>query len=195
MCNHHVGRRHHHAGIAHANGHLTAQGFVTRTEHIAERLGAMKTGDLSHLLLQGTHRQIGAVRHGGTQRQHALGARFAEYLADDAAAGHQRRPFDRGDIGRLRGQRSTLVHIKARLRPRPDQALILQIGIGLQHGGMADTHLRTQLAHRRHPLAGLIHAAADIVGQLLGDALIEQQIGHGCGSAKLNRYSNKAGSH
>ena len=195
MCNHHVGRGHHHAGIAHANGHLTAQGLVTWAEHITKRLGAMKPGDLGHLLLQGTHRQIGAVWHSGAERQHALGARFAEYLADDAATGHQCRPFDRGNVRRLCGQRRTLVHIKARLRPRPDQALILQIGIGLQHGGMADTHLRTQLAHRRHPLAGLIHAAADIVGQLLGNALIEQQIGHGCGSAELNRYSNKAGSH
>jgi len=83
------------------------------------------------------------------------------------------------------------VHI-AGLRPRADQALIFQIGIGLQHGGMADAELHAHLAHRGHPLARLVDAAADIFRQLLSDTLIEQQISHGCIPALLNRNSKPA---
>jgi len=43
---------------------------------------------------------------------------------------------------------------------------------------MTDTHLHAELAHRRHALTRLVDTAADILGQLLGNALIEQQIGH-----------------
>src|SRR3990167_9369702 len=73
---------------------------------------------------------------------------------------------------------------------RANQALVLQVGVGLQHRGMTDAELRTHLAHRRHPLSRLINAAADVFRQLLGDTLIEQQTGHGRLPALLNRYSN-----
>jgi hypothetical protein len=43
---------------------------------------------------------------------------------------------------------------------------------------MADIKLRAHLAHRRDPFARLIDAAPDILGQLLGDALIKQKVGH-----------------
>jgi hypothetical protein len=43
---------------------------------------------------------------------------------------------------------------------------------------MADAELSTHLAHRRHTLAGSIDAPPDVLGKLLGNALIEQQIGH-----------------
>ena len=89
------------------------------------------------------------------------------------------RALDASDIRGLRSQGGGLVHIVARLRPGPDQTLILEIGVGLQHRGMADVELGTHLAHGRYALTWLIDTATDVIGQLLGDALVQQQVGHG----------------
>ncbi|MCY1344480.1 hypothetical protein D9M69_305170 [compost metagenome] len=175
---HHLGRVDHHAGVAHADRHLAAQRLEAGAEHVAERPRAVEAGDLGELLVQRAHRQVVDVRHRGAEREHALAARLGEYLVDDAGAGDQARPFDAGDVRGRRGQRRGLVHVEAGLRAGADQALVLQVGIGLQHGGVADVELLAHLAHRRHALARQVDAAADVFGQLLGDALIEQQIGH-----------------
>ncbi|MNN68174.1 hypothetical protein D3C81_1838600 [compost metagenome] len=71
------------------------------------------------------------------------------------------------------------MHVEARLRTSADQALVLEGGVGLQHSCMADVELGAQFAYRGHPLARLVDATANVLGQLLGNALIEEQIGHG----------------
>ena len=70
------------------------------------------------------------------------------------------------------------MHVVARLRPRPNQPLVFQVGVGLQHRGMAHIELGTHLAHRRHALPRLVNTAADVLSQLLGNTLVKQQIGH-----------------
>src|SRR5690606_40647978 len=79
---------------------------------------------------------------------------------------------------------------EARLGPRAALALVFDIGVSLQHGGVPDAQLHAHLAHRGHPLPGPIDAAADILRELLGNALIEQQIGHLAESPQLNRNSS-----
>ena len=118
------------------------------------------------------------MRHGGAQRNQPFTTGLAEHLVDDAAARDQRGPLDPRDIGCRRGEHRGLVDIKAGLRARPDHALIFEIGVGLEHCRMADAQLPAHLAYRRHTFAGSIHPAPDILGELLGNALIEQQIGH-----------------
>ncbi|MNH22292.1 hypothetical protein D3C79_821440 [compost metagenome] len=110
--------------------------------------------------------------------EHPVAPSFGQNLLDDAAARHQAGALDPGDVRRLRSQGGCLVYVVAGLRPRANQALVFEVGIGLQHGGMTDIELRAHLAHRRHTLTWLIHTAANIFGQLLGDALVEQQVGH-----------------
>ncbi|MNH09033.1 hypothetical protein D3C79_684750 [compost metagenome] len=178
MGDHHLAGVNHHAGITHADGDLPAQRLKARAEHIAERPRAMETGDLGQLLMQRPHRQVVDMGHRRAEREHAVAPRFGQHLLDDAAAGDQTGTLDPGDIRGLRSQRRGLVHIIARLRTSPDQPLVFQVGIGLQHRGMTDVELRTHLAYRRHPLTRLIDTTADVFGQLLGDTLVEQQVGH-----------------
>ena len=166
-------------GIAHANGNLPAQRLETRAEHVTERARAVKAGDLGNLLVQGTHRQVVDMRHRSAERKYTIAARFGEHLLDDAGTGHKTRALHPGDVGGLRSQGRRLVHIVARLRPRTDQPLIFEIGIGLQHRGMADIELGAHLAHGGYPLAWLVDTTADVIGQLLGDTLVQQQVGHG----------------
>ena len=196
----HVGGVDHHAGVAHADRHLAAQRFEAGAEHVAEGARAVEAGDLGQLLVQRTDREVVHMGHGGAQGEHAFTAGFGEHLVDDAGAGDQARPLDPGDIRGGGGQRRGLVHVEAGLRARADQPLVLQVGVGLQHRGVADIELRAHLAHRGHTFARLVDTTADVFGQLLGDALIEQQIGHGGGtwftgpkqyrsSNELHRYS------
>ena len=173
-----LARIHHHTGIAHANRHLAAQRLVARAEHVAECPRAVKPRDLRQLLVQRPYRQVIHMRHGRPQRNQPLAARLAEHLIDDAAAGDQFRPLDLGNIRGRRSEYGRLVDVEAGLRARTDHALIFEIGVCLQHRGVADTQLSAHLAYRRHALTGAIYAAPNIFGKLLGNALIEQQIGH-----------------
>ncbi|MCY1286761.1 hypothetical protein D9M70_357380 [compost metagenome] len=116
--------------------------------------------------------------HRRAQGERAFAAGFGQHLLDNAGAGDQAGALDAGDIRGGCGQGRRLVHVEAGLRTGADQALVFQAGIGLQHGGVADIELGTELAHRGYALAGLVDATADVIGQLLGDALVEQQIGH-----------------
>ncbi|MCY1413477.1 hypothetical protein D9M71_289100 [compost metagenome] len=175
---HHFARVHHHAGIAHADRHLAPQRLEAGAEHVAEGARAVEAGDLGQLLVQGAHRQVVDVGHGSAQGEYAFAAGLGQYLLDDAGAGDQAGALDPGDVRGLRGQGRGLVHVIARLRPRPDKPLVLKIGIGLQHRGMADVELGAHLAHGRYPLAWLVDTATDIIGQLLGDTLVQQQVGH-----------------
>ncbi|MNM68834.1 hypothetical protein D3C81_804020 [compost metagenome] len=168
-----------HARITHADSDLPAQRLEARAEHIAESTRAVKTGDLGNLLMQGPHRQVVDMRNGGTERKHAITTGLGQYLLDDARAGDQAGALDPGNIRCLRSQRRGLVHVVARLRPGADQPLVFEIGIGLQYRGMADVELGAHLAHGRHALARLIDTTADVIGQLLGDTLVQQQVGHG----------------
>jgi len=86
--------------------------------------------------------------------------------------------IDPGDVRRGRSERRRLVHVIPGLRPRANQTLVFQVRVGLQHGGVADVELGAHFAYRRHALARLIDTASDILSQLLGDTLVEQQIGH-----------------
>jgi hypothetical protein len=99
-------------------------------------------------------------------------------LLNDAGAGDQAWALDPGDVRGRRRQCRGLVHVVAGLRPCTDQALIFEIGIGLQHRRMADIELRTHLAHRRHAFSGLIDTAPDVFRQLLSNTLVEQEVGH-----------------
>ncbi|MCY1396605.1 hypothetical protein D9M71_115830 [compost metagenome] len=175
----HLGRIDDHAGITHADRHLPTQRFVTRAEHVAEGARAGKTGDLGQLLVQGADRQVVHVRHRRAEREYALPPRLGEHLIDDAAAGDQPRPLDPGDIRRRRGERRRAVHVIARLRTGADQALVLEGGVGLQHSCMTDVELGAQFPYRRHTLAWLVDAATNVLGELLGNALVQKQIGHG----------------
>ena len=175
---HHLGRIDHHAGIAHANRHLAPQRLIAGAEHVAEGARALEAGDLGQLLVQRAYRQVIDMRHGGAEGEHPFLARLGEHLADDAAAGDHGRPLDPCDVRGRRGQTGGLVHVEAGLRTGADQAHVLEVGIGLQHGGVADAELRAHLAHRGHALARLVDTATDILGQLLGDALVKQQTGH-----------------
>ena len=168
----------HHAGVAHADRHLTTQRLVAGTEHVAERPWALEARDLGKLLVQSPDRQIIHMRHGGTQRNQPFATGLAEHLVDDAAARDQRGSLDPRDIGCRRGEDRRLVDIEAGLRTRPDHALILQVGVGLQHRRVTDAQLPAHLAHRRYTFARPIHSPPDVLGELLGNALIEQQIGH-----------------
>jgi hypothetical protein len=138
----------------------------------------LKASDLGQLLVQGTDRQIIHPRHRRAERKHAIAARLVEHLLDDAATGDQPRPLDPGDVRGRRRQRGRLVHVITGLRPRADQPLVFEVGVGLQHRRMTDVELRAHLAHRRDFFAGLVNAAANVFGQLLGDALVEQKAGH-----------------
>ena len=178
MGDNHFRRVHHHAGIAHANRHLTAQRLETWTEHVAEGPWALEARDLGQLLVQCAHRQIIDTRHGRAQREHPFAARLDQYLLDDAAAGDQPWALNPCDIRRRRRERRRLVHVITRLRACADQPLVFQVRIRLQHRGVADVELGAHLAHRGHALAGLIDTAPDVLSQLLGDTLVKQQIGH-----------------
>ncbi|CRX29314.1 hypothetical protein PAERUG_P54_1_London_24_VIM_2_04_13_05791 [Pseudomonas aeruginosa] len=175
----HLRRVDHHAGVAHADRHLPPQRLETGAEHVAERPWALEAGDLGQLLVQGAHRQVVHVRHRRAEREYPFAAGLGEHLVDDAAAGDQAGTLDPRDIRGRRGQRRGAVDVEAGLRTGADQSLVLEGGVGLQHGGVADVQLGTELAHRRYPLARLVDATANVLGQLLGDALVKQQIGHG----------------
>ncbi|MNS38252.1 hypothetical protein D3C72_704950 [compost metagenome] len=168
-----------HTGITHANGDLPAQRLETRAEHVAEGTRAVEARDLGNLLVQGTDRQVVDVRHSGAEREHAITASLGQHLLDDTGAGDQAGALHPGDVRGLRGQGRGLVHVVAGLRPRTDQPLVLEIGIGLQHRGMADIELGAHLAHGGYPLAWLVDTTTDVIGQLLGDTLVQQQVGHG----------------
>ncbi|MNJ29541.1 hypothetical protein D3C77_241120 [compost metagenome] len=168
----------HHPGIPHADSNLSAQRLKSGAKHIAERPRTVKAGDLGQLLMQRPHWQVIDMRHGGTEREHPVAACFGQHLLDDTAAGNQTWPLDTSNIRGLRGQCWGLMHIVARLRARTDQTLIFQIGISLQHRGVADVELRAHLAYRRHPLTRLVDTTTNVFRQLLGDALIEQQVSH-----------------
>ncbi|MNJ54058.1 hypothetical protein D3C77_494810 [compost metagenome] len=168
----------HHSGVSHADSYLTTQGLKTRAEHIAEGPRTLEAGDFGQLLVQRPHWQVIDMRHCCAKGKHAVAASFGQHLLDDTAACDQTWPLDTRDIRGLRSQRRGLMHIVARLRTGPDQALVFQIGVSLQHRGMTDIELRAHFTHRRHPLTRLIDTTANIFGQLLGNALIEQQVGH-----------------
>ncbi|MOA13462.1 hypothetical protein D3C78_1335160 [compost metagenome] len=119
------------------------------------------------------------MRHRRAEREHALPPRLGEHLVDDAAAGDQPRPLDSGDVRRRCGECRRTVHVVARLRTGADQALVLEGGVGLQHSCMADVELGAQFAHRGHSLAWLVDTAANVLCELLGNALVQKQIGHG----------------
>ena len=178
MGNHHFGRVHYHPGIAHADRHLAPQGFKARAEHVAERPWALETRDLGQLLMQCPHRQVVDTRHRRPQGKNPFTARLDQHLLDDTATGDQPWALDPCDIRRRRRECWRLVHVIARLRPRPDQPLVFQVGVGLQHRGMAHIELGTHLAHRRHALPRLVDTAPDVLSQLLGNTLVKQQIGH-----------------
>ncbi|MNO95548.1 hypothetical protein D3C76_871930 [compost metagenome] len=175
---HHFRRIDHHAGIAHADRHLSAQRLETGAEHVTESPRAMETSDFGQLLMQRPHRQIVDTRHRSAQREDTFTTGLDQDLLNDAAAGDQPGALDPGDVRRRRGECRRLVHVVTRLRPGADQPLIFEIGIRLQHRRMTDIELRAHLAHRRHALSRLIDPSADVFGQLLSNTLIEQKIGH-----------------
>ncbi|MNO76236.1 hypothetical protein D3C76_673070 [compost metagenome] len=107
----------------------------------------MKARDLGQLLMQCTHRQVIHVGNGRPEREHALTPGLDQDLLNDAAAGNQAGALDSRNFRGRRRQGRGLVHIIARLRPCPNQALVFEVGVSLQDRCMADVQLRAHLAH------------------------------------------------
>jgi hypothetical protein len=113
-------------------------------------------------------------------REHRIGERV--HLHRKGASRRARR------LG-LRDGSQVAAHVVTGLRPRFDDAAVLEPLVGLQYRGHADALLPGQAAHRGDAVTGAQRARADQLVDLFGNLLVERHGGSSQAAGAPKRHS------
>ncbi|EKM94387.1 hypothetical protein C211_19954 [Stutzerimonas degradans] len=177
---HQLVHRQHHAADHVAQGDLSAQIGIAGS-HLGDHLTRRHVAHaLRHRARQAWQREQFGAGKGRTERHRGRIAQGGEYRKHQFADVH---------IGGFRGARADLRLVQrtldvfadeiARTRPRLNQPAILQQVVRLEHRGRADAVGAAGMPHRGHLLSGGEHAAADQLGNLVGEFFVALHRGPG----------------
>jgi hypothetical protein len=138
----------------------------------ARRATARERGQHAADALEGEELRRGARR---TEGHHARVGGVGEHRVGEIVHFDVERALGRSRwLGLLHGG-GAAAHVIARLRPRLDDADVLEALVRLQHRGNADALLVREAPHRRHAIARAQRAGADQFVNLVGELVIERR--------------------